>query len=161
MRDVELREMRSEIGFVPQDPFLFSMTVGQNLRFGLDALEYDETIAAPAPRLGPAQRRRHARRSPRTKRIARQSRSRDSHPDIEAFKDGLDTLVGERGVTLSGGQKQRITLARALLVDPRILILDDALSSVDTKTEEVILDGLDEIMKNRTSIILTRIASAA
>jgi ATP-binding cassette subfamily B protein len=75
--------------------------------------------------------------------------------DLDAFPDGLDTLVGERGITLSGGQKQRVTIARALLTDPRVLILDDALSSVDTQTESVILDHLDDLMEGRTSIIIT------
>ena len=75
--------------------------------------------------------------------------------DIDGFPDGLQTLVGERGITLSGGQKQRVTIARALLVDPRVLILDDALSSVDTKTEATILDHLETVMSGRTSIIVT------
>jgi ATP-binding cassette subfamily B protein len=154
LRDVEIREMRSQIGFVPQDPFLFSMTVGQNIRFGLDALEYDDTIDRGLP-TRPLLKDDDRESVSQQERIDQAVEVAGLAPDIASFKDGLETLVGERGVTLSGGQKQRVTIARALLVDPRILILDDALSSVDTKTEEVILDHLDEIMKNRTSIILT------
>jgi ATP-binding cassette subfamily B protein len=154
LRDVEIREMRSQIGFVPQDPFLFSMTLGQNIRFGLDALEYDETIERELPSR-PLLKDDSRERVSQQERIEQAVEVAGLAPDIDSFNDGLDTLVGERGVTLSGGQKQRVTIARALLVDPRILILDDALSSVDTKTEEVILDHLDEIMKDRTSIILT------
>ncbi|MFP4599630.1 MAG: ABC transporter ATP-binding protein [Persicimonas sp.] len=152
--DLALRDTRSEIGFVSQEPFLFSMTIGQNVRFGLDALEYDESVGRKAPEraLLAGDKRESA---PQSERIEQAVEVAGLAPDISSFPKGLDTLVGERGVTLSGGQKQRVTIARALLVDPRILILDDALSSVDTETEGVILDHLDEIMKDRTSIILT------
>lgn len=149
-----LRDTRSEIGFVPQEPFLFSMTIGQNVRFGLDSLEYDDTLNRPTPTRPLLKDDTRAEIS-QPERIAQAVEVAGLSPDMSGFADGLDTLVGERGVTLSGGQKQRVTIARALLMDPRILILDDALSSVDTKTEGVILDHLDSIMKNRTSIILT------
>jgi ATP-binding cassette subfamily B protein len=152
--DLTLRDTRSEIGFVSQEPFLFSMTIGQNVRFGLDALEYDESVdRQPPTRALLAGDNRET--IPQSERIEQAIEVAGLAPDIDSFPKGLDTLVGERGVTLSGGQKQRVTIARALLVDPRILILDDALSSVDTKTEGIILDHLDEIMKDRTSIILT------
>ncbi len=151
---VALRDTRAEIGFVSQEPFLFSMTIGQNVRFGIDALEYDETVHRPAPtRALMAGDRREG--VDQAERIEQAVEVAGLAPDISGFPKGLETLVGERGVTLSGGQKQRVTIARALLVDPRILILDDALSAVDTKTEGVILDHLDELMKDRTSIILT------
>jgi ATP-binding cassette subfamily B protein len=157
--DLTLRDTRSEIGFVSQEPFLFSMTIGQNVRFGLDALEYDDSVGRPPPKrplmLGDRQAGDKRESIAQSERIEQAVEVAGLAPDVDSFPKGLDTLVGERGVTLSGGQKQRVTIARALLVDPRILILDDALSSVDTETEGIILDHLDEIMKDRTSIILT------
>jgi ATP-binding cassette, subfamily B, multidrug efflux pump len=153
LRQLPLRQYRSEIGFVPQDPFLFSMSIKQNIRFGLDALEYDPTMARNLPTRSLVRERDHTEDV--DERIREAMRVAALESDIDAFREGLDTLVGERGVTLSGGQKQRVTIARALLVDPRILILDDALASVDTQTESVILDHLDHIMKGRTSVILT------
>lgn len=164
LQEVALRHLRSEIGFVPQEPFLFSMTVGQNIRFGVDALAYDRTI----DKLPPDQPLLFSKNStdgsvddPQQETIDQDERILQAievaalQRDINGFQEGLDTLVGERGVTLSGGQKQRATIARALLVDPRILILDDALASVDTRTERKILDHLDQIMAGRTSILLT------
>ena len=152
-REVELRELRSELGYVPQEPFLFSMTIAQNMRFGLDALEYDQTIGRDAPLTSLLSRTRTA--ANQDERIDEAVKVAGLTRDIEAFPEGLDTMVGERGITLSGGQKQRVTIARALLTDPRILVLDDALSSVDTQTEAEILDHLDEMMRDRTTIILT------
>lgn len=149
-----LRDTRSEIGFVPQEPFLFSMTIGQNVRFGLDALELDPTLKRGVP-TRPLLKDDARPQISQAERITQAVEVAGLGPDVIGFPNGLDTLVGERGVTLSGGQKQRVTIARALLMDPRILILDDALSSVDTKTEGVILDHLDAIMADRTSIILT------
>jgi ATP-binding cassette subfamily B protein len=154
---VGLRDLRSEIGFVPQEPFLFSMTLRQNIRFGLDALEYDASVDRPVP-TGPLIEPDDEHPSgpvDQEERIRQAIQVSGLKPDVDSFSDGLETLVGERGVTLSGGQKQRATLARAVLIDPRLLILDDALSSVDTQTEQVILDHLDYIMRDRTSIILT------
>ncbi|MBA2665225.1 MAG: ABC transporter ATP-binding protein [Bradymonadaceae bacterium] len=152
-----LRETRSQIGFVPQEPFLFSMTIGQNVRFGLDALEFDDSVAREAPTraLLPGGEPDDGRPLTQDERIVQAITVAGLGLDIDSFPQGLETLVGERGVTLSGGQKQRVTIARALLVDPRILILDDALSSVDTQTESIILDHLDHLMKGRTSILLT------
>ena len=148
---LKLRQTRSEIGTVPQDPFLFSMTIGQNVRFGLDALEFDDTVDRALPTqslMGQGEADVETRRE-EALRIA------GIYDDLQAFPRGLDTMVGERGITLSGGQKQRVTIARALLVDPRVLVLDDALSSVDTRTEKQILDHLETIMDGRTTIIVT------
>ena len=114
--------------FVPQDPFLFSTTVRDNIRFGVDGAD-DAAVRRAAAVAGVAD-------------------------DIEAFPRGYDTVVGERGITLSGGQKQRLTLARAVLADPPILVLDDALSSVDTRTERAILQALENVMRDRTAIII-------
>jgi ATP-binding cassette subfamily B multidrug efflux pump len=136
VRDLPLAWLRGAIGFVPQEPFLFSETVAENIAFGLQA-----DAEAPAPPDPGAVRAAAG--------IARLDR------DVEGFPKGYDTLVGERGITLSGGQRQRTALARALMVDPRILILDDALSAVDTCTEEEILRRLRGVMRQRTSIIVS------
>jgi ATP-binding cassette subfamily B protein len=128
VRTIPLKTLRSAIGFVPQDPFLFSRSVRDNIRFGV-------------PNADDAAVRRVAA-------IAALDR------DVEELPRGYDTIVGERGITLSGGQKQRVTLARALIVDPTILILDDALSSVDTETERRILSQLRTVMHERTSILI-------
>lgn len=154
LTDLALRKTRSEIGFVPQEPFLFSMSIGQNVRFGLDAMEFDATLGREVP-CRPLDRTDTRPAISQAERITQAVQVAGLGPDIDGFPDGLDTLVGERGVTLSGGQKQRVTIARALLLDPRILVLDDALSAVDTETEGVILDHLETIMKDRTTIILT------
>lgn len=150
---LRLRDLRAEIGFVPQEPFLFSMTVGQNIRFGVDSLAFDPTLE----KLPPDSRLLGETDGTVTQddRIDDAVRVAALDKDMDSFKNGLETLVGERGVTLSGGQKQRVTIARALLVDPRLLILDDALASVDTRTERRILDQLKTIMKGRTSILIT------
>ena len=147
---IPLRQLRSEIGFVPQEPFLFSMTVRDNIRFGLDAYQNDDSLGAP--RLATKTSGTAGDSEDPIEEVARLA---GLGPDIERFEEGLDTLVGERGVTLSGGQKQRITIARALLLDPRVLVLDDALSSVDTETESVILEHLEERLDSCTTLILT------
>ena len=142
IRDLPLATLRSAIGYVAQEPFLFSDTVRENVLFGLRShtrpdvaggewSDADQYQADQAVRLAQLQ------------------------ADIDGFPQGLTTAVGERGITLSGGQKQRAALARALVTDPRILILDDALSAVDTQTEEQILNGLREVMRQRTSIIVS------
>ena len=132
VRDMPLSELRGAIGFVPQEPFLFSDTLGDNVAFGVPALKqtHPERIAAAA---GVAQ----------------------LHKDVRDFPAGYDTLVGERGITLSGGQKQRTAIARAVITEPAILILDDALSAVDTYTEEDILSRLRTVMRERTAIIIS------
>jgi ATP-binding cassette subfamily B protein len=129
VREFDPEELRTQIGFVPQETFLFSATIGENIAFG-------------APGASPEEIRRAAE-------IAGLA------PDIESFPKGFDTVVGERGLTLSGGQKQRTAIARAILRDPRILILDDALSSVDTITEERILNELSAVMHGRTTILIS------
>jgi ATP-binding cassette subfamily B protein len=136
--EIPLPALRGAIGFVPQEPFLFSDTVAENVAFGVH----------PA---GDATPGRHELTGP-VREAAGVARL---DVDISSFPKGFDTMVGERGITLSGGQKQRTALARALMVDPRILILDDALSAVDTSTEEEILSRLRGVMRQRTSIIVS------
>ena len=121
--------LRRSIGYVPQDTYLFSETVGGNIAFGLP--NYNPERAGEAAEIA------------------------SLHGDIQDFAAGYDTTVGERGITLSGGQKQRTAIARAIVRDPRILILDDALSSVDTQTEEKILSGLRGVMRGRTTILIS------
>ena len=133
VRQFPLDSLRRHIGFVPQETFLFSDTIRENIAFGVseedgDAALDDIKAAADAANI--------------------------AH-DIESFPEGYNTTVGERGITLSGGQKQRTAIARALLRSPRILILDDALSSVDTHTEDKILNHLREIMRGRTTIFIS------
>jgi ATP-binding cassette subfamily B protein len=129
LRDMDPEALRRHIGFVPQETFLFSSTMADNIAFGVEDAT-PEQIRRAAELAGLA-------------------------ADIEAFPKGYETMVGERGITLSGGQKQRTAIARAVLRDPRILILDDALSSVDTLTEERILSGLAGIMRGRTVILIS------
>ena len=169
VRDIPLPVLRSAIGFVSQEPFLFSDTIADNVAFGLDARE-----AAAGERLrsrrawgGPIRSEVSAAGgsvggSPapveddvRARRIADAAAAAWLDNDVADFPHGFDTLVGERGITLSGGQKQRTALARAIAVEPRILILDDALSAVDTYTEEEILSRLHVVMRQRTSIIVS------
>lgn len=137
LQKIPLRSLRSAIGFVPQDPLLFSRSVGDNIEFGRLAREEHGVEWKSDVTLDDALR------------IA------NLEDAIEGFEEGLETLVGERGITLSGGQKQRVTIARAVLLDPDILVLDDALASVDTRTEHVILQELLEIMKGRTTLLVT------
>jgi ATP-binding cassette, subfamily B, multidrug efflux pump len=129
VRDYPLAQLRSSIGYVPQETFLFSDTLAENIAFGVEnagraEIEWAADVAGLTE-------------------------------DVQEFPDGFDTLVGERGLTLSGGQKQRTAIARAILRQPRILILDDALSSVDTYTEEKILTQLRSVMRGRTTLIVS------
>ncbi len=128
VRDVTLASLRAGIGVISQDPFLFSATVRENIAFGCGELPADE--------------------------IERLARAAEAHEFIERLPDGYETVIGERGITLSGGQRQRIAIARALAVDPRILILDDATASVDATTEARIRVGLREAMRGRTTLII-------
>jgi ABC-type multidrug transport system fused ATPase/permease subunit len=128
VRDVKLNSLRHAIGVISQDPFLFSATVRENIMFG-------------APDLDDAE----------VERIARLAQA---HEFIRRLPDGYETVIGERGITLSGGQRQRLAIARALAVDPRVLILDDATASVDASTEARIRVGLREAMRNRTTLII-------
>lgn len=132
--DYTLDALRRSIGYVPQDHFLFSATIAENIAFANPDASQGE--------------------------IERVARLAHIHEDILGFQDGYDTIVGERGVTLSGGQKQRISIARALLADPDILILDDSLSAVDAKTEEAILRSLKQTRQNKTTIIAAHRLSA-
>jgi ATP-binding cassette subfamily B protein len=129
LRDLDPDWLRRQIGFVPQETFLFSATLAENIAFGVDNAT-DEDIARAAELAGLA-------------------------PDIASFPAGYGTIIGERGITLSGGQKQRVAIARAILRDPRILVLDDALASVDTLTEERILQSLGNVMRGRTAILIS------
>ncbi len=140
VREIPLATLRGAIGFVPQEPFLFSDTLADNIAFGLDA----QAGSHGAALLGPRHIRIEAAAG-----VARLDK------DVADFPKGYETMVGERGITLSGGQKQRTALARAIVIDPRILILDDALSAVDTYTEEEILSRLRGVMRERTSIIVS------
>ena len=141
VRALPLDALRQAIAYVPQETFLFSVPLRENVIFGVDHVVGDEGADLDA-----------ALRA-RTDRAVEVSRLSN---DLGQFPEGIDTLVGERGVTLSGGQKQRTAIARAVMRDPTILILDDALSSVDTHTAAEILKGLRDVMRNRTSIIIAQ-----
>jgi ATP-binding cassette subfamily B protein len=129
VRDLPLGALRRAIGFVPQEPFLFSSTIADNIAFGVASVSREQVEhAAHVSRLD---------------------------KDLADFPKGYETIVGERGITLSGGQKQRTAIARAVITDPKILVLDDALSAVDTYTEEEILTRLAGDMRSRTTIIVS------
>jgi ATP-binding cassette subfamily B multidrug efflux pump len=149
VRDLPLGVLRSAIGFVPQEPFLFSDTLADNIAFGFDAMDDGRRAALSGP---PSVA---GLKGPRYESIVRAAEVARLDKDVDDFPKGYDTMVGERGITLSGGQKQRTAIARAVLIDPRILILDDALSAVDTYTEEEILSRLRGVMRERTSIIVS------
>ncbi|RLI69613.1 MAG: ABC transporter ATP-binding protein [Candidatus Gerdarchaeota archaeon] len=130
IRNVTLESLRKNIGVIEQDIFLFSTTIKENIAYGAEREISDEEIIEYA-------------------------KAAQAHEFIMSFKDGYDTLVGERGVTLSGGQKQRIAIARAFLANPKILILDDSASAIDAKTEEQIQKAMNNLLKNRTVFIIT------
>lgn len=136
---IEPTELRRSVAYAPQEPFLFSTTVARNLAFGLDDPNAPDALE-------------------RIREAAREAAVLD---EIEALPDGLETLVGERGVQLSGGQKQRIALARALLREPTVLVLDDPMSAVDARTESIILRALDRAGEGRTMVLVTHRAGAA
>lgn len=134
IRKVNLNDLRESIGYVPQDAFLFSDTLSNNIRFGKENASEEEVIEA--------------------------AKNAAVHQNIIGFNKGYDTILGERGITLSGGQKQRVSIARAIIKNPQILLFDDCLSAVDTETEEEILQNLNKISKNKTTIIVShRISS--
>lgn len=131
----DIKNLRSQIGYVPQDVFLFSDSIAHNIGFALDRIDKDIIFQA--------------------------ARDAEVYDSIINFPRGFDTRLGERGITLSGGQKQRVSIARAIAKNPAILLLDDCLSAVDTKTENAILNSLKRIMLNRTSIIISHRVSSA
>ena len=135
LKDYELANLRGQTGIVPQDVFLFSDTIFNNIAFGLSSPDESKVIQA--------------------------AKDSDVFNNISAFPQGFNTRVGERGITLSGGQKQRVSIARAVAREPKILIMDDALSAVDTKTENTILNSMKRIMQSRTSIIISHRVSSA
>ena len=146
VRDIPLPILRGAIGFVSQEPFLFSDSLGANIAFGMRRADgLAPAGAASGAALDPAADPGVAEAAA----IARLDK------DVQGFPNGYQTLVGERGITLSGGQKQRTALARAVAADPRILVLDDALSAVDTYTEEEILSRLRSVLRQRTSVIVS------
>jgi ATP-binding cassette subfamily B multidrug efflux pump len=133
--DFNINNLRSQIGYVPQDVFLFSDSIFNNIAFGLN--------------------------SPVEEDIVKAAKDADVYQNIMGFPQGFNTRVGERGITLSGGQKQRVSIARAIAREPKILMLDDALSAVDTKTENTILNSMKKIMQGRTTIIISHRVSSA
>lgn len=135
IRHYDLNNLRTQIGYVPQDVFLFSDTIYNNIGFGM--VNPDES------------------------KVLQAAKDADVYDNIRAFPQGFQTRIGERGITLSGGQKQRVSIARAVAREPKILILDDALSAVDTKTENNILNSMKRIMKGRTTIIISHRVSSA
>jgi ATP-binding cassette subfamily B protein len=132
---VNLTDLRESIGIVPQDAFLFSDSIINNIKFGKENASNQEVIDAA------------------TKAAV--------HDNIIQFNQQYETILGERGITLSGGQKQRVSIARAIIKNPEILLLDDCLSAVDTETEETILNNLLEISKDKTTIIVSHRVSSA
>jgi ATP-binding cassette subfamily B protein len=135
IKDYNLTSVREQMGYVPQDVFLFSDTISNNVRFGKPDLSQE--------------------------RVEQAVRDADLYQNVINFAEQFDTRVGERGVTLSGGQKQRLSIARAIARDPKILILDDCLSAVDTNTENIILNNLKRIMADRTSVVISHRVSSA
>lgn len=135
IRHYDLNSLRSQIGYVPQDVFLFSDTIYNNIGFGI--------------------------MNPEESKVLQAAKDADVYDNIRAFPQGFETRIGERGITLSGGQKQRVSIARALVREPKILMLDDALSAVDTKTENNILNSMKRIMQGRTTIIISHRVSSA
>ena len=135
IKDLNISSLRGSIGYVPQDAFLFSDSILNNIKFGKENASNEEVFEA--------------------------AKKASVHENIIGFNKGYKTILGERGITLSGGQKQRVSIARAIIKDPQILLLDDCLSAVDTETEEQILNNIENLLKNKTTIIVShRISSA-
>ena len=130
VRDWNMASLRSQVSTIEQDVFLFSRTIRENIAFGLGSRATEEAVIQAA-------------------------RDAQAHDFIMSFKDGYDTVIGERGVTLSGGQRQRLAIARALLTDPRILILDDSTSAIDSATEDKIQQAIHRVLEGRTTFLIT------
>jgi len=145
--EVPLATLRGAVGYAPQEAFLFSTTIADNIAFG-----FGSGSSTPSPRL--------ASGAGVEERIARAAEAAGLARDLAALPEGYATIVGERGITLSGGQRQRVALARALASEPKILVLDDSLSSVDAETERLILDRLHEVMHGRTSVLISHRVAA-
>jgi ATP-binding cassette subfamily B protein len=135
VKEVNLKRLREQIGYVPQDAFLFSESIRDNIRFGKQDADDEQIVAA--------------------------AKMAAVHDNIIGFSQGYQTILGERGITLSGGQKQRVSIARAIIADPTILLLDDCLSAVDTETEEAILQNLKKVTHDTTTIIVSHRVSSA
>ena len=135
IKDVNLHDVRNSIAFVPQDAFLFSDSILNNIKFGKEDATKEEVIEA--------------------------AKKAVVHNNIMGFNNQYETVIGERGITLSGGQKQRVSIARAIIKDSKILLLDDCLSAVDTETEEAILNNLLEFCKDKTTILVSHRVSSA
>ncbi len=148
IRDYSIASLRKNIGFVPQETFLFSERIRENIALGVDSADSTHTDSTHTDST-------NTDLSNNDEEIRRAAEAANIATDIEAFPEGYDTMVGERGITLSGGQKQRTAIARALIRNPKILILDDALSSVDTHTEDKILNHLRNVMRGRTTIFIS------
>jgi len=134
IKEINLTDLRENIGFVPQEAFLFSDTIKNNIKFGNENAVEDI--------------------------IKNAAKNAHIHQNVEEFSKSYDTFIGERGVTLSGGQKQRISIARALIKNPQILVFDDCLSAVDTETEEIILNNINKVSKDKTTIIISHRVSS-
>jgi ATP-binding cassette subfamily B protein len=146
IKNLNLGSYREQVGYVPQDDFLFSETLAHNILFSkkdFSSKQEDKHLHISA-----------------TEKMLWAANVADVKRDIEGFRDGFETMIGERGITLSGGQKQRVSIARAIVNDPKILILDDCFSAIDTNTEARILNNLGEVMKNKTSIIISHRVSS-
>ena len=128
VRDVTLESLRRNIGFMQQDVFLFTTSIRENIAYGRENATMDEVIQA--------------------------AKVAQLHDFIETLEDGYETIIGERGSTLSGGQRQRLSIARAVLLDPPILILDDSTSSVDANTEDLIRQAMESVMRGRTTFVI-------
>ncbi|AMS26667.1 ABC transporter [Bacteroidetes bacterium UKL13-3] len=137
LKDIDIRKFKAQVGYAPQDVFMFSDTIAHNISFGL---------ASDTPEL--------------SSRIQKAAKNAALTEAIDDFQQGFETVVGERGITLSGGQKQRVSIARALIKDPEVLILDDCLSAVDTKTESEILNNLKKLTIKKTAIIISHRVSS-
>lgn len=152
VRQIPLQVLRDNISVVPQEPFLFGDSIANNIGFGLNNADLPvvptrvSVVGLPLPPEIP--------QNPDPERVRNAARLAGLAGDVEDFHDGYDTMLGERGVTLSGGQRQRTAIARAIVREPAILILDDSLSAVDTETERRIIDGLREVAKGRTVILI-------